>query len=173
MAVSGEAPVELVSTVPQGTPVVDVHSRYVGSIYETVELTSDSEPESVVEVGGHGIGFDANRREVSPTPIFPAVDLRLRLSDREMTRHVAERRVAVPKRKRRPDHAIHIPIRPPQPTPLITISPKRIPVITITTDRVQSPFCSIPAQKTFSERYSRQGCVFERSSFSTPPHSYQ
>jgi hypothetical protein len=100
MAVSGEAPVELVSAVPQGTPVVDVQSRNLGSIYEMAELTSDSEPEYVVEVGGHGIGLDAHRREVSPMPIFPSVDLRLRLSDHEMTRRVAERRVAVSKRKR-------------------------------------------------------------------------
>jgi hypothetical protein len=47
-AVSGEAPVELVSPVSQGTPGVNVQSSDFGSIYEKVELTSDSEPEYVV-----------------------------------------------------------------------------------------------------------------------------
>jgi hypothetical protein len=105
-----------------------------------VELTSDSEPESVVEVGGPGLGFNANRRQRSLSPVFPASDLRLRLSHREMTRHVAERGMAIPKRKRRPDHSITISARPPQPAPVVTISPERVPVITITTDRAQSPY---------------------------------
>jgi hypothetical protein len=100
-----------------------------GSVYETVELATDSETESVVEVGGHGIGFNQNRREVTPTPRFPAVDLWLRLSNHEMTRHIAERRVPPPKRKCRPDYSIQLPIRPPQPAtiPVITLSPEQIP----------------------------------------------
>ena len=66
MAVSGEAPVELVSAVPQGTPDAVVQSTDFRSVYETVELSTDSE--SVVEGGGHGLGFNHNRSEVTPLP---------------------------------------------------------------------------------------------------------
>jgi hypothetical protein len=42
MAVSGEAPVELVSPVPQDTPVVEVQIIDFRSVYETVKLATDS-----------------------------------------------------------------------------------------------------------------------------------
>ena len=117
---------------------------------QTVELFSDSE--SVVEVGGPGLGFNGNAEVRSPTPVFPASDLRLRLSTIEMSRLAAERRKAIPKRKRRPDHSITYPARPlihiitipaqPAVIPVITIpaTPAIIPVITIVTDRAQSNY---------------------------------
>jgi hypothetical protein len=89
MAVSGEAPVKLVSAVPHGTPVAEVQSTDFGSVYEMVELATDSDSESVV--GGHGLGFNQNRSEVTPTPSFPALGLCLRLAGRELTRQERER----------------------------------------------------------------------------------
>ena len=111
-------------------------------------------------------------------PVFPASDLRLRLSTIEMSRLAAERRKAIPKRKRRPDHSITYPARPlipiitipaqPAVIPVITIPdpPANIPVITIVCDRAQSPYRTIPTQKIFSEGYSSQGISIVRSSLS-------
>ena len=86
MAVPGGmvTPVDLVSTV-------SLDSESISG--QTVELSSDSE--SVVEVGGPGLGFNGNRRVRSPSPVFPASDLRLRLSTIEMSRLAAEGRRAI------------------------------------------------------------------------------
>ena len=88
--------------------------------------------------------------------MFAASDLRLRLYNIEMTRRVAERRTAVPRRKRRPNHSINIPARPPP------------HICRVTTDRAQSPFHSIPSKQIYTERYTSQGLSFVRSSFSNP-----
>ena len=66
MAVSGEAPVEVVSIIKQGT--LEVVQSNFGSFFEVVELATDSE--SVAEVRGHGIGFDPNRSTVTPRHAF-------------------------------------------------------------------------------------------------------
>ena len=98
----------------------------------TVELSSDSGIEEMV--GGRGLGYrHQDRRNRSPTPVFQATDLRLRLSNTEMSRIAAERRAAIPRRRRRPDHQINFPARAP-------------PVFTITCDRSQSPFRSVPQE---------------------------
>jgi hypothetical protein len=53
MAVSGEAPVEVVSITNRVTTGV-VQSNF-GKDFNVVELVTDSDEESVAEVGGHGL----------------------------------------------------------------------------------------------------------------------
>ena len=126
MAVPEETPMELVSTVSTGSLVVTVASSGDESDSgRTVELSSDSGIDEMV--GGPGLGYRQERRNRSPTPLYMATDLRLRLSNTEMSRRAAERRAAIPRRRRRPDHQINFPARAP-------------PVFTITCDRSQSPF---------------------------------
>ena len=66
-----------------------VSSTDFGCNFEVVELASDSDSESVAEVGGPGLGFNANRNSLIPPPRFLALDLRERLSSEEMARGAA------------------------------------------------------------------------------------
>ena len=68
MAVSGEAPGEMVSITNQFTTGV-VSSNY-GNNFEVVELVTDSSMDSVAKVGGHGLGFDQNRTTVTTQPCY-------------------------------------------------------------------------------------------------------
>ena len=84
----------VVTITERGSVGVGTSNTDFGCNFEVVELATDSDSESVAEVGGHGLGFDSNRSSVIPPPRFIALDLRERLTGEEMVRAVAATKAA-------------------------------------------------------------------------------